>query len=658
MEKKLIQIRRILYVALLVEIAVVFGAFFIDTNAAIYGSGLLIINSAILFYVYFNYNGDSKKRMLAVSEIVTSEVSEALTIGNVGLLTYDSNYVITWMSEFFEERKMNYISKKLLLWIPEVNELFRGEVDKIDVMIDDINFEITRKNDKQVLYFQDVTQSKKLQKTYDDEQLVLGIIHLDNYDETTLYLEEHEVANINSNIRQPLFEWCRNNDMLVKRLKSDRFLVVLNEKTFINIANDRFSILKQTRSRSLDLDVAITLSMAFARGSNDLLELDDMVSALLGLAQSRGGDQVAYRKKGEEVKYFGGSSEALEKRSRVRVRIMANALKGLITKASNVIIVGHKEMDFDCLGAALAMSSIVQAYEKPVSIVFKTGGIEEKLNAVCEDEKVKLNERHRLITESEALNQLVKDTLVIMVDHHNTLVSNGANVLSKAKKIVTIDHHRRSADIKVNPVLIYIEAGASSTCELIAEFVPYLSSEVEIEDVEANIMLAGITVDTNRFRVRTGSRTFEASSMIRKWGADPLVVNEYLKDEYSEFEMKNDVLKYCQRLDDGMVVAAVENKKLSRSMMSQVADMILMVKDVKASFVIAMCTDNQVAISSRSNGEVNVQIIMEKMHGGGHLTAAALQRDNETVSDLKDELIQVIKEYTMEEKANESNITK
>ncbi len=658
MNRKLSKVRNRILLVVLAEIGILLFSWLVLKQSVTLALCMMLIGTAVLYYLYLNYFEDSRRRVLSISEMVSNEVSDAFLYGKIGILTYDDDYVITWMSELFEERGLNRISRKLLLWLPEVNALFQGDAEKVIVEIDEIFYEITRKEDAQVLFFKDITAQRKLENAYNDEQLVLGLIHLDNYEEATQYSEEQEISTINNSIRQPIVDWCRSNGMLLKRIKSDRFFVVLNEKTFSRIAAERFSILKQTRTRSAELDVAITLSMAFARGSNDIQELDEMANSLLELAQSRGGDQVAIKKKDEDVKYFGGSSEAQEKRSRVRVRIMANALKGLLQKASNVIILGHREMDFDCMGSALCMSRITQAYGKQTCIVTKTGGIEEKLSDAFNQCKPILNPRHHFVTESEALNQLRPQTLVIMVDHHKAPTSNGSEVLKKAQKIAIFDHHRRSADLAISPTLIYIEAGASSASELISEFVPYLSSEVEINDTEATIMLAGMTIDTNRFRVRTGSRTFDAASMLRKWGADPQLVDEYLKDSYLDFETKNNVLKYCQRLDHGVVIAAVEDRRLSRSMMSQVADMILSVKDVAASFVIAKCSDNEVAVSARSSGHVNVQVIMERMHGGGHMTAAALQREHSKVEEVKTELIDVVKEYFKEEESNESHSVK
>jgi len=617
---------------------------------------LVLLNAGMIYYVLFQYQEDTTNRAYKISDLLGNEAASAFLAGEIGILTYDEDYVITWMSELFDERGINRISKKLLLWLPEVNELFQGEREKVHVKIDEYWYEITRKDEAQILFFVDVTASMELKRAYEQDHVVVGLIHLDNYNETTQYADEQETSQINTRVRQPIVDWCKENGILMKRLRSDRFFVVLNEEIFEKIAANRFSIVRDTRRTSADMDISITLSMAFARGSNNFNELDEMVNSLLELAQSRGGDQVVIKKKGEDVKFYGGGSEAQEKRSRVRVRIMANTLRELILKSSNVIICGHKEADFDCLGAAMCMSRIVQAYHRQCCIISKTGGVEAKLSAALRENEEHLKERHRFVTESEALNQLRDETLVIMVDHHKAQTSNGANVLERAKKIAIFDHHRRSADLSVDPMLIYIEAGASSSCELVAEFVPYLSSHIEIDDVEATIMLSGMLIDTQRFTVRTGVRTFDAASMIRKWGADPIIADQYLKDDYSTFEMKNTITKYCERRSNGVIIAAVaESEATSRSIMSQAADQILSVQEVEAVFVISKTLDGAYAISSRSKGRINVQIIMERMKGGGHFTAAALQRERSSVQELKAELIKTLDEYFMEVKENESH---
>ncbi|MDO5085246.1 MAG: DHHA1 domain-containing protein, partial [Erysipelotrichaceae bacterium] len=243
------------------------------------------------------------------------------------------------------------------------------------------------------------------------------------------------------------------------------------------------------------------------------------------------------------------------------------------------------------------------------------------------------------------------------VDHHNLHTSNGFQVISKAKKVAIFDHHRRKADLEINPILIYIEAGASSSCELCLEFLPYLSTDIEITTSEANIMYLGLLIDTNRFRTRVGSRTFEVASQLKKYGADPVVCDELIKEPFVQFEVKNKLMKHAFVYDRGIIISAVDdNEVYNRTAISQVADTLLSIKDIEAAFIIAKTSEHEVAISSRSNGRVNVQVIMEKMHGGGHLTAAAVQRKNQTVAQLKEELLEVLNVYFKEEHSDESNI--
>ncbi|MFI3285009.1 MAG: DHH family phosphoesterase, partial [Erysipelotrichaceae bacterium] len=447
-----------------------------------------------------------------------------------------------------------------------------------------------------------------------------------------------------------------NHGMVVKSIQSNRFFVVLNEDILKAIIEDRFSILSATKRSSKHIDVLVTVSMAFARGSNNIKVLDETCNALLELAQSRGGDQVVMRKVDEDIQFFGGNSEAVEKRSKVRVRIMAHTFRDLIVKSSNVIICGHKEMDADCVGAALAMSNIVQLYRKQVSIVSKTGGIEPVIQEVMKKYDDVLSNKHQFVTESEGLNQLQKDTLVIMVDHHDIEISNGKSILSQANKIAIVDHHRRKVDLQIQPILIYVEPGSSSTTELINEFIPYFSKTIDYTQEEANIMYLGLIIDTNNFVARTGSRTFDIASVLRQQGADPILCNQLLKEPYDHFAKRSTILSYAKQ-DDEIIIALVDNQNIySRTLISQAANQLLAIKNVEAVFVGAYVEKNIVAISARSLGNINVQVIMEKMHGGGHLTQAATQIQNQSIAEINKELEKALKEYKMEEVENESNL--
>jgi len=655
MQQKMSRIKQIVFVALAIQLAVIILLQLIFRINILPGILVLIVEALITVYLLDYFQSANEEESIGLEKYLGGSYAEAYLVGGVGMMNYDENYVITWQSELFKERGLDRIGSKLLTWLPEANDIISGETEKVSVTIDQYVYEVSKRENAPTIFFKDITLLNKYRGKYNEEHVVLGLASFDNYEESTMYADDADIANINATIRTPLNEYFQKFGVFLRRLNNNRYLLVLNEKIYREIAADRFSILNIVRKASQKAEVSITLSMAFAKGSSNFAELDETVTKLMDLAQTRGGDQVAIQVVGEDVKYFGGSTEAAEKRSRVRVRVMAHALRDLIQHSSNVIICGHKNADFDCIGSAICLSKMASAFNKPVSIIAKTGGIEEKLDAAMKGNEKELAEDITFVTEGEAINQLKDDTLVIMTDHHNILQSNGAKLLEMAERIVVIDHHRRSTDMGVKPILIYIEAGASSTCEILTEMIPFVSSKVDISELEATFMLAGMTIDTRKWRERTGVRTYDAASALRKLGADPQVAYDYLKDTYDEFVLKSAIMNASERYPDGIVIAAVENEKITRSIMSQVADSLLSIQDVKAAFVIAQDKSTGInSISARSNGEINVQAIMEAMHGGGHMTAAATQRKDATVKELKEELINII-EQQKKEAEDESN---
>jgi c-di-AMP phosphodiesterase-like protein len=431
-------------------------------------------------------------------------------------------------------------------------------------------------------------------------------------------------------------------------------MLVLNQQLFETLIKDNFSIMNIVHEEAAKLDVAITLSIGFGKGSNDVQMLDEMALNALELAQSRGGDQIAIKAYDQEVVYLGGSSQAQEKRSKVRARIIGQTLKDLIHKSDNVILVGHKEMDFDCMGSAIAMSNIVRSNGKDAYIVL-AGGIEEKLNRAYEEYQEELKKNCVFIDEAQAARLTQPKSMVIMLDHHNANQSSVPNLVTKSKRVVVIDHHRRNQDFTFDPMMVYTETAASSCCELVTELIPYQPKHLDLTKEEATMILTGVMIDTNRFRNRTGSRTFEVASMLKQYGADPLKADEFLKDDYQTFELKAKLFNNILIDDHHQAITSLQNGTVSRSVMSQVADSMLAIKGVEASFVVAKDDNDQVAVSARSNGNVNVHVIMEKMNGGGHFTAAGLQRSNTTVSEVLTELKAVLQHNVDEEDKNNEN---
>lgn len=583
-----------------------------------------------------------KERMLHLTRVVGSNIKHALDIGKVGFLSFDNQYVVDYKSEFFDELNFDWVGQRVTSIHPQIGQILSGEVNQLSIEIEDIKYEIMRIGN--TLFFKDISDFSRAQKQFIDNSVVIGYIHFDNFEESTQYQEEQTIANIDTGIRQPVIEWAKKNGMFLRRVKADRFLVVLNEKIFKNILNERFEILNQIRESAAQLDLAISLSMAFAKGTTNFDELEELANQALELAQNRGGDQVAIKHVGKQTQYFGGTLVSNEKRNKVKVRVMAQSIKELIMKSTQIIIVGHKEMDFDCMGSALAMSRICSALQKQSCIV-TSGGIEKMMKAAFDLHAEHLQGRHSFVSETQAINRINDNTLVIMLDHHLAEHSNGEHIIHKAKRICVIDHHRRGKDFTFDPTLVYIESWSSSVVELLSELMQYMGIRNFISSIESTIMLTGMIVDTNRFRLKTSSRTYEAAAYLRLIGAEPGDADSFLKETYDEFELKTKVLQHAQYLDNGIVIVPYSDQLLARPVMSMVADQLLGVLNVEASFVIAKVGENSAAISARSRGKFNVQFVLEKLGGGGHYTAAAVQKEHISVEELTKLCIEEINQY-------------
>lgn len=579
---------RLLVLSVIELIALLIFHVFIRQYLVILQYSLIVVNLLIVFVIYAYSRRNYQERVLTVTRALGRESGEAYAFARLGVVTYDDDLNITWMSEVFDDYGIDHIGEPLLEAFPQIKSLIDDQSLSMLIDVDRYIFEVAQLSSDGVLVFQEKTEVGELKKTIQDHQVVLGFAHLDNYEETTAYEEEQNIAKMDMNIRQAVVKWADEHNMLVRRLRPDRYLLILNEKIFTQINNERFDILNRVRIEARDMDASITLSLAFARKTDNYKELEEMANKALELAQSRGGDQVAINTKHESMRYFGGSVEAIEKRSKVRVRLVAQNLGELISQSSSVIILGHQMMDFDCMGSALGVASLTKVYKKPCSIVLKSGDIEQKLSETIEDKMDLFTSQYNFITPENALKTMNDNTLLIMVDHHNLEQTQVPELVEKAGKIVVIDHHRRTGDFAFKPNLVYIEPSASSASELVIELFPYHKHNVTISPFVSTVMYTGILIDTNRFRNRTGSRTFEALSELRKYGADLTSVEDLLRDEFEDFELKNKVLSQSEQFKDGYIIAAYKEGTLRRPLMSQVADEILTVRNVEASFVVSL----------------------------------------------------------------------
>lgn len=656
--KKIQQVRLyVILASLVVGLLIFFMAYVlnmaIQTALSVYLVMLTILFSTIHFLESVRLQGQKE-----IEEYLDKGLKEVLIDAKVGILIYDEKYFITFMSNYLLDNVGHHLGTNLLSWLPGLKRLLNGESEEEILEIREIKYLISKHYQANALTFRDISKEYDLEKKFAEDAVVLGLVNFDNYDEISEI--EDDLAYVNATIRPSVYEYFKAHNLVYKNLRNNRVLLFMNERQFKDLLDDHFSILNIVRKEAKKGDIEMTLSMAFARGNDNLQELDANVSSLLEIAQTRGGDQVVVRKEGEEAIFYGGSSEAKGKRSKVRVRVYANTLKNLFLKSSNVIICGHLEADSDCIGSAICMSVIARNYVAETCIITKSGGVEKTTLDVLNKYNNELSNRHTFVTESEAINRLKDDSLVIMVDHHSASQSGGEHLLKMAKRIVIIDHHRRKVDLDTNPILVYIEAGASSACELTCEFLPYLLKKGNITPLEANLMYLGMIIDTNHFRVRTGERTFEAARNLRSFGADPNTCEEWIREPFNLVKQVSHIVEIVNLEDKGIAIAALEEDNIyARSIIAQACDQIVNMKEVRAAFVLARTSADTLAISARSDASVNVQVIMEKMKGGGHLTGAGVQRKEGTIADLLIELKEAIALYfNEEEKENESDFVK
>nr|WP_323091499.1 DHH family phosphoesterase [Allobaculum sp. JKK-2023] len=547
-------------------------------------------------------------------------------------MTYNDEYVCTWMSDYLRQIAPNLVNQKLTVFFENMRDLFEEHVDTITGEYQGQYFEVTHKEGSQVLFVKNITDVESLQKRIDRGSIVVGLLNLDNYDEYSSYDNEEILNEINTRIRGPLIAWAKENGIFIRRIRSDRYLLLMDTAIFNQIRRQNFQILQRIKDISARMDISITLSIVLVENSPSFLELDKTLNEVMEIAQSRGGDQVAIKDGTQPIEFIGGNSEKASQRSKVRVRIVGSSIQDLVRNADKVFILGHVNTDFDAMGAALAMSNWVRALHKEPYIVLKNVPRDAQLQSTLDDYGKSLNSRHHLITEDEALELMdPKKDVAIMVDHSNPQISSGKRLLEHGGRTIIIDHHRRSEQFPDNVLTSYIESQASSTCEMMTELLQASNVSIPIYEMEATIMYLGILVDTARFKQHTSERTFQAAGILRSWGANAETAEKALQESYEEYRKRSQLIEKAQTYKDKYLIDVLP-EPVTRTELSQISDALLKFKGCRAAFTIGTNENNgHTAISARSDGTVNVQKIMEKLNGGGHFAAAAAERDDLTL---------------------------
>ena len=630
----------------------------------------ILIFMAVVAYSYYANNRRKSEISETLQDLtlsVDTAAKSSLINSPFPLIIMESNGNVIWRSaKFISEFEGFDINQYLTNLIDDI-QLDIKETEKDDtkekeiskhVELNNKNYEVlgkfvhSRKYDKKhddkymmMLYFIDETEIVKLKEEYKDSKSCVTIIMIDNYEETMQQLESEEKPQVTAEIDKCIYEWTdKSNGVLIKSDR-DRYVYLFEQRYFEKVKQDKFSILDKVKDIETKENVQITLSIAISNDGMTDKEKYKSAQAAMDIVLGRGGDQAVIREN-EIYKFYGGRAQEVEKRTKVKARVVAHALENLIKDASKVMIMGHTNPDIDSMGSSMGIYRLAKSLGKKAYIIdsSETNTLQSFKNDLAKEPEYE----DILITKEVAEENIDKETLVVVVDTHKTTYVEAPELLKRTDKIVIIDHHRRSADYIENATLTFQEVYASSAAELVTELLQYAEVHVDLKTIEAESLYAGIMMDTKNFTFKTGVRTFEAAAYLRRCGVNIIRVKKWFQSNLETFNKIATIVKKAEIVNETIAIATYEKKDKEASLIcAKAADELLTISDITASFVMGK-VGNKICISGRSIGDINVQIILEKLGGGGHITLAGAQVEGMTIEETKQELINRINEYFSE----------
>lgn len=622
---------------------------------------VLLFILTIIFVIYGIYvlAGNTNNYAANLSYRIKRGEQEAMIKMPLGIMLYDKDRQIQWINPYLQMylhgkdiigSSISSVDKELAKYVDDAIKSNSNQ-NKI-IKWGDRKFEMVVQDDLGVVYLLDITRYANIEEKYKQERLAIGLIFIDNYDELSQSMSDQNLTNMSSYVQNALSNYAGQFNSYLKRIDEDHFILLTHMHDLAKMEEDKFSILDKVRTESSRKNMPLTLSIGIAFGSESLNEIADQAQSNLDLALGRGGDQVVVKQSGHEAHFYGGKSNPMEKRTRVRARMVSQALVELFKGVDHVFVQGHRNPDLDAIGSAIGIVKIARIHGVKASVVldvdhvnYDVGRLIAKMQAAGIDKDV-------FISPKDALEEATDESLLVLTDHSKYSITYDPELYDRLKnRLIIIDHHRRGEEFPENPMLVYIEPYASSTCELVAEMIEYQpqGGEGVLTDLEASAMLAGITVDSKEFSLRTGTRTFDAASYLRSIGADTQVVSELLKENIDNYLQRSHLVSTIDMIEPDMaLLVGEENKLYDPIITAQAADTALSLEHVDASFALTRRSKDAVGISARSMGNVNVQVIMEKIGGGGHLSNAATQLKGITIEEAKVKLLGAVNDYLKE----------
>lgn len=628
----------------------------------------ILLYITILGYTYFANNkrkSEISQHLQDLTLNVNSAAKNSLIYSPFPLIIVETDGNIIWrstkfVSEFANIDINNYVTELL----ENINVEIKGREDKKDksivrnLKIENRDYKILgefvksgnheRKKENKymmILYFIDETDNLKLQKEYKDSKSCVGIIMIDNYEETMGQIDIDLRPQITAEIEKSIYEWANETDGIIVKSDRDRFVYLFEQRYLEKVKENKFNILDTIKEINIKGRAQITLSIAISNEGKTDKETYQSALSTMDVVLGRGGDQAAIREEGK-YQFFGGRAEEVEKRTKVKARIVAHALEELIQENEQVIIMGHSNPDIDAFGSAIGMYRLATNLGKPAFIVANTDTMALRGVKKSIDEE---EEYQGVIINSEiAEEKITPKTLLIIVDTHKSNYVEAPSLLEKTNQIAIIDHHRRSPDFITKSILTFHEVYASSAAELVTELLQYTQVPTNLKTIEAESLYAGIMMDTKNFTFKTGVRTFEAAAYLRKCGVDIIRVKKWFQSDLETYKKITEIIKTTEVVNDTIGIALYQEEDPNANIIcAKSADELLSIGNITASFVLGKVGE-KVTISGRSIGDINVQVILEKMGGGGHITLAGAQIEEKTIEEVKLELMDKIKEYIEE----------
>ena len=638
----------------------------------------LIIPSIIIYAIIIWYTmWTNKKRKAELSEQlkdltlnVNSTAKTTLINSPFPLAIVETNGNVIWKSEKFVNEFENldinmneYLSEivrsiKLTIENSDDNkqEKIRGTIDT-NIKIANRMYKVLGSYVKShkihqkeqeyttILYFIDETYLRKLEKEKQDSDICIGILMIDNYEEISQRLSSEIKPQLIAKMEKYIYDWAGKYKALIVKSDRDTFFCIMEQKYLKEAEADKFNILDEVKDIDVPDIAQPTLSIGFSDDGDSNAEKAESARTVIDIALGRGGDQAIVKMDGR-YQFFGGRTQEVEKRTRVKARIVSHALKELMTEADNVLLMGHSHGDMDSIGSSLGLYRLAKTLGKEAKIVNETTGI--GLSNFLVEAKKHDEYTDCFVTKQEALDAVKPNTLLIITDTHKKSYVEVPELLDKVNKIVVIDHHRRSTDYIENAILTFHEVYASSASELVTEILEYSQLDIDLTQIEVEALYAGIMLDTKNFTFKTGVRTFEAAAYLKKCGVDIIKVKKWFQSDLKTYQVISEIVSKSEIVNDSIAISTYENDDENANIIAaKAADELLTIGGINASFVLGK-TGEKIYISGRSIGGINVQLILEKLGGGGHITLAGAQLENMSMEDAKQELINRINEYFFE----------